>query len=277
MMTDNTSSRFSHAIVCRPGTMAMGPSIGIPDDARAASQHQKYCDALRACGVELTFLDTAAAGPGSVFAGTGAIVTDTLAIIGNAAPYERQRALASLLAGERFIKFIMAPGLLDPADVLKVGNKFYIALSAHTNTDGAAQLGFYLNEAGYDVTILKADTVPLRLRTSVTCLDNSCLLIRKELADLPAFAAYKKITVPFHERGAAQALMVNGTLLLPAGYAETAAVLRGAGFSVLEMNISEFEKVGGGLGGLALPMERKMAQRPDTLNLTKFAAQHAAA
>lgn len=256
----STSHRISHAIVCPPGkNLASAAAVGVPDEARAARQHQKYIEALMQCGVTVTTLAPDAALPNACLVGDVAVITENLAVVGNFAntsPRQgEQKNIASALAGDKFLKFITAPGLLDAEDVLRIDNHFYIGLSEQTNHEGAAQLAFFLTEFGYEVTVVEQEAAnAVRLGTSATWLGNNNLLIREELARNFAFLSFDKIIVPHRERGAANAQMINGTLLLPAGYAETAAAVKPAVATIIELNVSEFEKMGGGLKNLALPL-----------------------
>ena len=258
MATTQVFNRISHAIVCPPGkNLAAAAAIGIPDEIRAAVQHQKYVEALKQCGVEVTQVAADPIFPNACFVGNIAVVTEYLAVIGNFSNHSprqgEQKSIASALAGDKFLKFITAPGLLDGEDVLRIRNHFYIGLSEFTNQEGAAQLAFFLREFGYEVTVLEHNAEnPLRLNTAGVYLDHNCLIIREELARNFAFLGFDKIVVPRRERGAASALMVNGTLLLPAGYAETSAAVTEVVTNVIELNVSEFEKMGGSLKSLSL-------------------------
>jgi dimethylargininase len=248
----------SNAIVCPPGrNLASATSIGVPDDARAAAQHQKYVEALKQCGVDVTVMAPETTFPNACFVGNMAVVTEYLAVIGNFSNHNprqgEQKSIASALAGEKFLKFITQPGLLDADDVLRIGDHFYIGLSEHTNHEGAAQLAFFLREFGYSATVLEQDPEnAVRLNTAGVYLDYNCLIIREELSRHFAFLSFDKIVIPRQERGAANALMVNGTLLMPAGYAESAAAVKDVVTNVIEINVSEFEKMGGGLKNLSL-------------------------
>jgi dimethylargininase len=248
------NTEISSAIACYPGkNFAEGASrgIGIPDYERACAQHLDYCDALRKCGVIVTSL------PGGCFVNNIAVVTEYLAVIGNFSDDDQRqcekKGLASVLAGARCLKFITAPGRLDCSDVLRVGDHFYIGLTEGTNHEGAAQLGFFLKEYGYPVTITDlTGGNSLHLGAAAADLEKNRLLIREELAPHFEFIGYEKIVVPYEERGAANARMVNGTLLLPAGYAATLRAVKKSGIPFIEVNVSEFEKMGSGLGCLSL-------------------------
>jgi dimethylargininase len=253
MKNEQAFDKITRAITCRPGKNFIEGSpraVGIPDYDRAFLQHEKYCEALEKCGVSVTALPANPLFPGRYFINAAAVVTEYLAVVGNA---RDNKDIVSLLAGSKCLKFIMPPGRLDCSDVLRAGARFYISLSGRTNHEGAAQLAFFLNEYGYQVTMVELPGgKSLRLGTAAVCLGRNRILIREELAQHPAFLDYSRIVVPQQERGAANALMVNGTLILPAGYAETLHQAKQLGLATLEVNISEFEKMGVGAGCLSL-------------------------
>ncbi len=259
---------ISRAIVRLPGReLATAATIGVPDAARAASQHNKYADALRQCGVDVVTLPADPALPQACLVGSTAVMTDQLAVIGNFSESSlrqgEQKSVATALIGDRFLKFITAPGLLDGEDVLRIGNHFYIALSGQTNQEGAAQLAFFLTEFGYGVTMLEQSPEnAVRLNTAAAYLGQNALLVREELARNFAFLSFDKIIVPYRERGAAASILVNGTVLMPAGYAQTAAAVKETGIPVIELNISEFEKIGASLKTLSLRLPKAAVRDP---------------
>jgi len=69
---------------------------------------------------------------------------------------------------------------------------------------------------------------------------------------LGQFAPYKRIVVPAEETYAANCIRVNDRVLFAAGYPRTAAQLIAAGFDPLLLEMSEFQKMDGGLSCLSL-------------------------
>jgi dimethylargininase len=268
LTTTETFDRISSAIICPPGkNIAAAATIGVPDGLRAAIQHQKYAEALRQCGVTVTTIAADPVFPNACLIGNTALVMENLAVIGNFKDHSprqgEQKSIASALAGDKFLKFITSPGLLDFDDVVRVGTQYYISLSPNTNQEGAAQLAFFLREFGYKITVLEQDREnAVRLNTSVTYLGQKILLLREELSRNFAFLGFDKIIVPHSERGAANAVMVNGTLLLPFGYPEISAKVKEFGIPVIEINVSEFEKIGGGLKSLSLRLPQALHTGP---------------
>jgi dimethylargininase len=260
MRTEHNFDHISQAFVRKPGKNFMHgvcPAVGIPDVDRALTQHAEYCAALQKCGVEVKVLRTDPQFPDGAFISDMAVIIDNVAILSNfsdASPRQgEQQSVASILAGSHFLKFIQSPGRLDAADVLQIRDHIYIGLSDHTNPEGAAQLAYHLKDFGYQVTILDLEVENIvRMAAAGTYLGRDRILIREELARNYAFLEYEKIIVPASEKGAANACRINGTLLLPAGYSATAAELRLAGIPFIEVAVSEFEKMNGGLSCLSL-------------------------
>src|SRR4051812_24887643 len=200
MTPENTFDCIFSAILCAPGkSLESAATLGIPDDARALIQHQKYAEALQKCGIKVTTMAPDPAFPNACLIGNIAVMTDYLAVIGNFPECNirqgEQKKVASMLAGDRLLKFVTAPGLLNGADVLRVCNRFYISLSSRTNQEGAAQLAFFLREYGYDVTVVEQSPEShVFLNASAAYIGHNRILIREELAHNFAFLGFEKIT-----------------------------------------------------------------------------------
>ncbi|MFQ5437081.1 MAG: N(G),N(G)-dimethylarginine dimethylaminohydrolase, partial [Anaerolineae bacterium] len=63
---------------------------------------------------------------------------------------------------------------------------------------------------------------------------------------------YELIVLDEEEAYAANTLWVNGRLLTPAGFPQTKAKLLAAGFDVMELDVSEAQKMDGGLSCMSL-------------------------
>ena len=74
----------------------------------------------------------------------------------------------------------------------------------------------------------------------------------EEMAGWAAFAGYELIRVPKEESYAANCVRVNDRVLVASGYPRLTAELMARGFSPLELDVSEFRKMDGGLSCLSL-------------------------
>jgi dimethylargininase len=250
---------FTRAIVRTPGrSMVCGltnANLGPPDYARALVQHRQYIAALQSCGLEVLILDAEEAYPDSTFIEDAALLTPQGAVMTRpAAPSRRGETIGLRPVLECFyrrIEAITAPGTLDGGDVLQVGQHFYIGLSGRTNRAGAEQLIRIL--AGWGMS---ASTVPvarfLHLKTGVTGVAEQTLLATGEFVACPEFSAFTILPVARGQTGAANCIALNGRVLMPAGFPRVRQQLAARGLQPLEVDISEFAKLNGGLTCLSL-------------------------
>jgi len=253
---------FTHALLRLPGdNFAAGltqAGEGAPDPALALEQHQRYCEALAACGLSLTVLPADPRHPDGCFVEDTALVTERGAIIARpGAPSRRgetqviEAALKGLFPS---IPRIEAPGTLDAGDVCEADGHFLIGLSARTNEAGAGQLAGHLLKLGCraDIVDIRALRELLHLKTRIAYLGEGRMLATAGFPRIRALAAYEIVEVPAGERYAANALRVNDRVLLAAGYPATRAAVEALGFDVVALDMSEFRKLDGGLSCLSL-------------------------
>jgi dimethylargininase len=230
-------------------------SLGQPDYAEALRQHDTYIEAMKQCGVEVTIMEAEEQYPDSTFIEDTAVLTQKCAIVTNpGAPSrngEKKKVAEVLTKFYKNIETISSPGTVDGGDVMMVDQHFYIGLSQRTNRDGAAQFIAALEKHGYTGSMVSLEKV-LHLKTGVSYLENNNLLAAGEFLDKPEFKQYNIIPVEEDESYAANSVWVNGTVLVPAGYPKLSASIRQAGYPVIEVDVSEFRKLDGGLSCLSL-------------------------
>jgi dimethylargininase len=250
--------RFTHAICRRPGPdLAAGVTtadLGAPDHGLALVQFDAYVAALRSLGLLVTVLDPLPGFPDAHFVEDTAVMTPRIAVIARPGHPDRdgeQRAMAEVLQEGHDLERIGPPGTLDGGDVLQVGTHWLIGVSDRTDEEGSGRLGRFLEPQGHTWS-----TVPvgagLHFKSSVNAVGDGLLLVTADFADRPELAGYEKIVVPAGEEYAANALLINGTVLVPAGYPATGALLEERGLPVIELDTSEFRKMDGGLTCLSL-------------------------
>jgi dimethylargininase len=81
--------------------------------------------------------------------------------------------------------------------------------------------------------------------------DNT-LLVTKDLVDYPGFYKYEKIVLDADEEYAANTLWVNDTLLMLKSFPKTHARLSQLGMNIIEVDVSEVQKMDGGLTCMSL-------------------------
>jgi dimethylargininase len=246
---------FVQALGQQPGASA----IDLP---RARAQHRLYGDALRAAGVHVIELPPAPGYPDACFVQDVALLLPELAILGRPAEPSRQGEVDLIrphLPAGLAVAAIDAPGTLEWGDVLRIGNTLYVGQSARTNAAAAALLRDLLAPLGLTVEALP---VPegLHLLSGVNYLgaapaadDGQGVLVAwPQYASLPQFAGLDVIVIAPDEAPAANCLALNGVVVVPAGYPQTAAALWRRGFRVLSTPIGEFAKADGGVTCLSV-------------------------
>lgn len=247
---------LTNAIVRTPGRNFCDgittSALGRPDRRKTLEQHAAYCDALRGCGVEVSVLEADERFPDGCFVEDTAVVTEDCAVIARVGAPERrgeEEAIADAFAAFRPLRRIEAPGTLDGGDVMRVGDHFYVGLSQRTDAEGARQLASALSEHGHTVSTIPVSGV-LHLKTGVTFVGDNTLVATDAFAGRDEFKAFNCIDVD--KVAAANCLDVNGTVLVPAGFPSAASALRRLRRPVIELDISEFRKMDGGLTCLSL-------------------------
>ena len=92
----------------------------------------------------------------------------------------------------------------------------------------------------------------LHLKSGLAHLGGRRLLAVASLAVRAEFEGWEVLRVPSGEDYAANCVWINDTILAPAGFPATAAMLRAAGYRVVEVEVSEYRKMDGGLSCLSL-------------------------
>ncbi|MTI89416.1 MAG: N(G),N(G)-dimethylarginine dimethylaminohydrolase [Balneolaceae bacterium] len=229
--------------------------LGTPDYHKALLQHNRYADTLRRLGLEVRILEADNRFPDSVFVEDVAVCTSKMAIITRPGAASRSGETAAikntLHSYFNQLESIAPGGTLDGGDVMMVGAHFYIGLSDRTNEEGANQFLNILRKYDMDGTKVTMNDM-LHLKTGVSYLENNTLLVSGEFVGHPAFEPFDTITIPPEEAYAANALWINGTVLIAAGYPAAQEKIEAAGYNTIEVEMSEFQKLDGGLSCLSL-------------------------
>jgi dimethylargininase len=254
--------RFTRAILRPPAeTFASGitsSGLGPPDLALALEQHEAYCRTLDQLGLSLSMLPPDPAFPDSTFVEDAAIVTERGAILTRPGAPSRTGEVAALGAALGGwlpeLDEITAPGTIDGGDVCEAGSHFFIGLSERTNAEGAAQLARWLEQRGFDSSVINIRGLPgmLHLKTGLSWLGGRRLFAWSGLTGHEALRGWEVLEVPQGEEYAANCIRVNGVILLAGGFPQAEALVRGLGHQVVTTEMSEFQKMDGGLSCLSV-------------------------
>ena len=217
-------------------------------------QHEAYLAALSTAGLEVIVLDPLPEHPDAHFVEDTAVVTAHIAVITNPGAEARrgeEESIAPVLADFRRIERIQPPGPVDGGDVLQIGNHFFIGISERTNQKGADQLGQILQNHGYTWATV-AVGAGLHFKSGVNYVGQNTLLVTTDFSSDEQLTAYDQIVLDKAESYAANTLLVNDHLLMPAGYPETRRLLEPIQRTIIELDVSEVRKMDGGLTCMSL-------------------------
>jgi len=219
----------------------------------ALEQHRAYCEALKGEGVEVISLPPLEQYPDSCFIEDTAVVRGDIAVIGRFGAESRrgeeEDVRKALLARHKTIHRITAEATLEGGDVLQAGDLLFAGISQRTSWPGINELAKYLGLNRYRLTGV---TGALHLKTLSTYLGKGVILAAETCPWLGEFSGLEVIRVPKEETYAANALAIGDTILLARGYPQTRGLVQARGFTVRELDMSEFRKGEGGLTCLSI-------------------------
>jgi dimethylargininase len=233
------------------------------DLAKAREQHQAYELLLEKLGARVISLPAERDLPDSMFVEDPAIVLDELAVIlplGTASRRPEAASLAQALKKFRSLEYITSPGALEGGDVLRIERTLFVGLTSRSNAEGIRQLTAILAPHAYEVIAVPV-TGCLHLKSAVTHLGRNTLLANRAWFDPSPFADrnFAWIDVPPEEPHAANALVLNGTVVFPASFPRTRTRIEAAGFAVSPLDISELQKAESGLTCSSLLFDAALA------------------
>lgn len=257
---------FTQAIVRLPGSNfdagMTTVDFGRPDLGLVLEQHAAYCAALKECGLAVTTLDADLRFPDSTFVEDTAVITARGAVLARPGAASRMGEVDAIRdAVLRFFPAaltIEAPGTVDGGDICEAGEHFFLGVSHRTNEEGARQLAAHLAGFGYTSSLVdvRVMTSILHLKSGISYIGDNTLVVMEEMAKLSEmadrFSGFDLIRVAEDESYAANCVRVNDRVLVAAGFPRLRRELEARGYKPLELEMSEFQKMDGGLSCLSL-------------------------
>jgi dimethylargininase len=229
------------------------PTVEI-DSELAVRQHERYRQVLCECGADIVALDHNIALPDSAFIEDTAIVLDEVAILGSmGAPSRRAEpaAIESELRKHRTVVRVDPPATLEGGDVLRIGKRLLVGLSARTNQAGIVALRQITAPHGYHVLAVPVHGC-LHLKTACTALPDQSLLVNPKWIQTDVLGSFSCHPVPDDEPWGANLAFVGATIVMPCNHPQTGRSVESRGFHVRTVDISEFQKAEGGVTCLAV-------------------------
>ncbi|MCW3158716.1 dimethylargininase [Micropruina sonneratiae] len=219
----------------------------VPVDAQLATrQWADYRSALHDNGWETLLAPAADECPDGVFIEDTMVVYGDLAVITRPGAVSRRLELPGAELAIRTLGYrtarITDPGTLDGGDVLKHDRTVWVGIGGRTNTAGADQLARLLAPLGARVVPVTLTKV-LHLKSAATALPDGTVLGHPDFVDDPAVFPHF-LAVPEPE-GAHVVSLNDGRLLISAAAPRTTEQLAALGYTMVPVDISEFEKLEG--------------------------------
>jgi len=219
------------------------------DLAKAQSQHQAYERLLADLGARVISLPAEPELPDSMFVEDPALVLDELAVVfplGTLSRRNEAPSIARALQPFRKLHYVQLPGMLEGGDILRLGRRLLVGLTARSNAQGIEQLAAIVAPHGYQVTGVPTPGC-LHLKSAVTALDEQTLLANRDWFDSSFLSGYDWVDVDPTEPHASNALTLCGTVIFPDSFPRTRARIEARGFCVKSLDISELQKAESGL------------------------------
>ncbi|GGE82890.1 dimethylargininase [Mycetocola zhadangensis] len=240
------ASNLSDGVVTHIGRTAV-------DSELADKQWDSYTKAFEEHGWttrEVAFADKLA---DSVFIEDALVVLGSVAVVTrssvNSRRDEAEAAEEAALSLGLTIERIMDPGTLDGGDVLVIGKQVYVGRGGRSNAEGIRQLRVIAAAQGYRVTVVPVSKA-LHLKTAMTALPDGTLLGHPDLLDNPGFFPHF-VAVP-EKLGTNVVALDDHTILVSKAAPATAELISDLGYTVVSLDISEFEKLEGSLTCLSV-------------------------
>jgi len=253
---------FTTAIVKEPcASFASGlttTDLGKPDQEIVLRQHKAYCEVLESCGLELVRLPPDDQYPDSTFVEDTALLTDRGAVLTRPGADSRRGEVENMAPVVRKyfrqVYSIEEPGTLDAGDVCEAGEHFFIGVSRRTNEHGARQLAGWLDSFGYSSSLIDIRGLSniLHLKSGIAYLSGKRLVVIEALRNVSEFSGYDLICLNSTEEYAANCLSLNGRILIASGFPGVKRELELLGYPTVSLDMSEFQKMDGGLSCLSL-------------------------
>jgi len=251
---------FTHILARRPAPnfadgLTDSTHLGVPDYDNALKQYNTYIQALKDLNLEVLVLPADDRYP------DGHFVEDPCVIFRDVAFMCRSGAEARAEEGESLKPYLSDLRIIDPdddaridgGDVLICADRILVGLSHRTNQAGVDALRRAFQTAKPDLIVeaVNFDGV-LHLKSGLTELAPNVLIHDPALTTNADLSWATVITLPAEEGYAADVMPVNDTLFIAKGYPAAVKVARAYYDHIVELDMSEFQKMDGGLTCLSL-------------------------
>jgi dimethylargininase len=234
-----------------PGCISSHPLHHTVNVVRARNQHARYCETLSELGLEVIHVPRDDMHPDSCFVEDNAIVQNGRALICRMAKESRrgeETGVEAVLGEYMPVRRAVAPATVEGGDVIHLPDRLISGVTQRTNVDGITQMRKWLSVPVDTI----ADPSIVHLKSYVTYLGKGIMIATRKYANHPALEGFDVLVVPEGEEYAADTLAIDDAVLMPAGRGHAHEMVREAGFDVISLDVSEFEKCEGAVTCLSI-------------------------
>jgi len=258
--------RLFDSVLVRPPSasyeycVSSNPDKNSIDIHLAKTQHQSYVSILRENNIKVLELPSYENYPDSVFMQDPAVLGLRRSIIGRFGEISRRGEDLKLVSELRELEMmkdstllhIESPGTLEGGDVMITDQKqLFVGQSSRTNSSGILQLqGLHP-----DMQVITVKIDLLHLLCGCSYLNQSTMIITPELVSPQNFPGLKYVKLNREDAYASDALYLGSwRVLIPSGFPNASKKLKEAGYTPVEVDVSEFHKGDGGVTCLCSPI-----------------------
>ena len=271
-MLRNEGDKLLKAIVCTPrveyfrvDNLDKHNISQLSDKDKALYQHDILKSILERSGCKVIDVLELRGHPNSVFTRDTAICTPRGYIklrMGLESRVGEEDWMAEILEslGEPYVGCIEGSGTVEGGDIILAGSIAFIGYSSRTNIEGVRQISNLLKEMDYEIRTVKVPIPFLHLGGAMSMVSKDCVLYCKDIFPRGFFKGFDKIDIP-------NATFVSGNVIslgdnkviVESSNIEVSKKLEDQGFTVYDIDLSEFIKGRGGPSCLILPVERRIS------------------
>ena len=256
---------FDSVLVRPPSTsyehcVSSNPDRNSIDIQLAKIQHQSYVSILKENNIKVLELPPYENYPDSVFMQDPAVLGLRRSIIGRFGEISRRGEESKLISElhqldntkDSAVLQIESPGTLEGGDIMITDQKqLFVGQSSRTNSSGILQLQGFLP----DMKVITVKMDLLHLLCGCSYLNDSTMMITPELVSPQNFSGLEYVKLNREDAYASDALYLgNRRVLIPSGFPIASNRLKEAGYSPVEIDVSEFRKGDGGVTCLCSPI-----------------------
>ena len=231
---------------------------GPTDIDLARTQHNEYCEAMRACGIEVTVLPADENHPDCIFVEDQAVIIDghvLLPVPGHPSRVNEQPPIADYLIekmGGAQICRMSGDARMDGGDILRLGDLFFVGRSSRTNDEGIKELEDLLHHLNYELRVIDIPEGALHLTSIASTPTDEVIIAPKGLLPEDAFGELPEGSrvywMPTEETYGCNTIGLPGNKVLVAeGYPAVISKMKEIGLEPIVLDVSQFRAGDGSL------------------------------